>query len=213
MNQLVRHDDFDSPTLYEDMCRAIEAVHKVDEARKIRSKAAALEEYARQALNLDAERKAVEIRLRAERKAGQLLAQMDRSKGGGEKGVGRRGKNAVDQHDSIPTLEELGISRDQSSQWQKMGAIPQDEFDELIGSSDKIPSTASILRATAPPKPGPKVKPEALWLWGRLMDFERDGLLARDPADVLMTMTDLMLDDVHRLAPKVATWLRKIGAL
>jgi hypothetical protein len=67
MTKLVRYDA---------MCRAIEAAHKVDEVKDIRDKAAALEHYARQAMNTDAERQAWEIRLRAERKAGQLLKQM-----------------------------------------------------------------------------------------------------------------------------------------
>ena len=44
--------------------------------------ALALEEYARQACNTKAEWKAAEIRIRAERKAGQLMSEMEKSKGG-----------------------------------------------------------------------------------------------------------------------------------
>jgi hypothetical protein len=44
------------------------------EIKDIRDKALALEPYSRQARNTEAERQACEIRLRAERKAGQLLA-------------------------------------------------------------------------------------------------------------------------------------------
>jgi hypothetical protein len=57
---------------YDEMCRAIDAAYKVDEAKDIRDQAIALETYARQAHNIEAERKACEIRLRAERKAGEL---------------------------------------------------------------------------------------------------------------------------------------------
>jgi hypothetical protein len=42
---------------YDAMCRAIEAAHEVDEVKDIRNKAIA-EHYARQALNIDAERTA-----------------------------------------------------------------------------------------------------------------------------------------------------------
>jgi hypothetical protein len=60
-SQLVRYDA---------MCRAIDAAYEVDEAKAIRDQAIALEVYARQASNTEAERKASKIRLRAERKAG-----------------------------------------------------------------------------------------------------------------------------------------------
>ena len=36
--------------------------------------------HAKQAMNTDAERKATEIRIRAERKAGQLMREMERAK-------------------------------------------------------------------------------------------------------------------------------------
>ena len=47
----------------------------------MRDKAAALEIYCRQARNLDAERKAANVRLRAERRAGELLGEMARAQG------------------------------------------------------------------------------------------------------------------------------------
>jgi hypothetical protein len=81
-----------------------------------RDKTSALEHYARQAQNTDAERRAAEIRLRAERKAGQLLDKQLKN-GRPEKLSGG------------PTLSDLGITRDQSSQWQKLGALPQRQFD------------------------------------------------------------------------------------
>ena len=52
---------------YDAMCRAIDAAYHVDEVKDIRDKAVALETYARQAHNVEAERQACEIRLRAER--------------------------------------------------------------------------------------------------------------------------------------------------
>jgi len=72
--------------------------------------------------------------------------------------------------------------------------------------------TAGIIRANEEPKPNP-VSEEALWLWGTLCDFEREGLLEKDPREILSSMTPKMLDEVHTLAPRVATWLKKIGKL
>lgn len=184
---------------YDAMCRAIDAAHEIDEVKDIRDKAVALEHYARQAQNTDAERHACEIRLRAERKAGQLLT----------KGLknGRPEKVSPEA-----TLSDLGITRDQSSQWQKLGALPQRDFDLAIGTSVKPPSTKGILRSADPPRQR-IAAPDALWLWGRLRDFERDGLLDKEPREVLEGMTPEMLDDTHTLAPRVAAWLKRIGAL
>lgn len=62
--------------------------------------------------------------LRAEKKAGQLLAEWEKNKGG------RPGENpSVDTRGKTKTLRELGISYDQSSQWQKLAAVPEEEFE------------------------------------------------------------------------------------
>ena len=106
---------------YDAMCRAIEAAHAVDEVKDIRDRAVALEHYARQAQNTDAERHAAEIRLRAERKVGQLLAAMNKATGGGDHMSDQRYPGATT---APPTLKELGISTIQSSTWQKLGAMP-----------------------------------------------------------------------------------------
>jgi hypothetical protein len=182
---------------YDTMCSAIAAAYKVDEVKDIRDRAAALEHYSRQAHNVEAERQCCEIRLRAERKAGQLLAQIDKLKG-------RPGKAS-----DVTRLSDLGISHDQSSQWQRLAAVPQPEFEAALAGPEK-PTTNGIIHAAFPPKPKP-VSSEALWLWGRLRDFEADGLLDMEPAAVLATMTDEMLDDVRFLAPKVADWFKRIG--
>jgi hypothetical protein len=58
------------------MCRAIEVAHSLDEIMPIRDLAAQLAAAAKIAKNYEAERKCREIRVRAERKAGQLLAEM-----------------------------------------------------------------------------------------------------------------------------------------
>ena len=47
------------------------------------------------------------IRLWAERRAGELLAEMEKANGGNP--------NLSSRHDRLPTLKALGITRDQSS--------------------------------------------------------------------------------------------------
>jgi hypothetical protein len=83
--------------------------------------------YARQAQNHEAERQAIEIRLRAERKCGELLSGREMAKGSAQPGVGRRGADAMPLDDTR-ALSDLNISYDQSSDWQRLAAIPAAEF-------------------------------------------------------------------------------------
>jgi hypothetical protein len=190
---------------YDAMCRAIEAAYKVDEVKDIRDQAIALETYARQAHNVEAERQACEIRLRAERKAGKLSAELERS---------NPGKRKKDLGSAVQpkskALRHAGISKAQAHEWEKLAAVPDEEFDAALADRTARPTTNGIIRASMTPKRNP-VSTEALWLWGRLRDFERDGLFTKEPREVLSSMTPSMLDDVHTLAPRVAAWLKKIG--
>jgi hypothetical protein len=188
---------------YDAMVKAIAMAYKVDEVKDIRDKAVALEAYAKQAKNTEAERRACEIRLRAERKAGQLLKKMPKAKGGqpSKKNRGPEGSS---------TLNSKGISKKQSKTWQKLGTIPDEQFEAALDQADK-PTTNGIIRATSEPK-HPSVATDALWLWGWLRDFERSGMFEKKPAEVMETLTPTMSDFVHTLAPKVAAWLKRIGA-
>jgi hypothetical protein len=198
---------------YDAMCRAIDAAYEVDEAKDIRDQAIALEVYARQAHNTEAERRACEIRLRAERKAGAISSKLEKAQGQ------RTDKLQGMPHRSSKTsqLRDAGVSPDQAKQWEKLAAVPQEEFDAALADGTTMPTTAGVIRATIPDPAKPKlnkqpaVSTEALWLWGRLRDFERDGLLDKKPAQVMATMTSEMRDDVHTLAPPVARWLQQIG--
>ena len=199
--------------LYDGMCRAIDAAYTVDEAKEIRDRALAFEIYARQAKNVEAERRACQVRLRAERKCGQLDKKREKAKGAAGPGRGKAGSAAGPAFNNAPTLRDLGVSKRQTHQWRKVADVPEDQFEAALVDPDRKPTTAGIIAAATPPDPEViPVSKDALWLWGRLRDFERDGLLAQLPGNVLLTMTPQMLDDVHRLAPTVSAWLRQIGA-
>lgn len=189
---------------YDAMCKAIAAAYQVDEAKDIRDKALAIEVYARQAKNVEAERQACEIRLRGERRCGQLLK--TREKQNGARGVGSRPTSPPPQQ----PLSDLGISHNQSSQWQKLAAVPDADFEKAVSAPGAKPTTNGIIAAHAEPKRD-QVDATALWVWGRLLDFERQGLLATDPNDLLTTMLDHMKASTRELAPKVAAWLGRLA--
>ena len=104
---------------YDAMIYAIAECHQVDEAKDIRDKARAMEVYASQAMNIDAERQAADIRIRAEVKTGELLSGSEKAK--------NQHPSAGSATRPAQTLSDIGISKDQSSKWQKMAAIPEEE--------------------------------------------------------------------------------------
>jgi len=123
--------------------QAIQKAASVDEAKGIRDKAEALRIYAKQSgQSLEVQNKCAEIKLRAERRAGVILAEMEKNKGA-------RGKGVRFHDESAPTLAELGISQVQSHRWQKMAGIPQRDFEAFIaGTKDrgKELTSVSVLR-------------------------------------------------------------------
>jgi len=74
------------------------------------------------------------------------------------------------------------------------------------------PTKAKLNREIATAKPvQPRVMdPNALWLWGRLKDFERDGIIRSGAAYLISEMTDPMRADVRRLAPLVREFLEEL---
>ena len=84
------------------------------------------------------------------------------------------------------TLSDLGISKTQSSRWQKLAAVPEAEFEATFARPEKPRRPASSTGISG--KKRNLVDPRALWLWGRLLDFERDGLLGADPEEICATI-------------------------
>jgi hypothetical protein len=138
---------------YDEMCRAIEAAYQVDEVKHIRDKAAAIEVYAKQAHNVEAERQACEIRLRAERRCGQLLREREMAKGA-QGNPGGQGAAIVRSHgETAQTLADLGLSKTQSSRFQKLADIPQDQFEAGL-AAPRRPTTSGLLAGAEPNPPG-----------------------------------------------------------
>ena len=117
--------------------RAIIEAHSVDEVKQIRDQAEAY----RHALVLAKEspeviRKAEEIKLRAERRAGQILKETEKQKPGDYK----RSKATT----VPPTLKEIGITKDQSSKWQRIADIPEEKFEAFIEVEKELTTSGAL---------------------------------------------------------------------
>lgn len=135
-----------------DRARAeLEKAASIDEVKAIRDKAEAMRLYARQALqSLEMQQRAAEIKIRAERKAGQLLSAMPKQHGARPADTG--------SHDVTP-LSDIGITKMQSSRWQAVARVPDEVFEDYITRSidtDRELTTAAVLRLSKgaiPPSP------------------------------------------------------------
>ena len=96
---------------YEAARRALPEVRTIDEVKEWRNKAEAMRAYARQAGDHEFAFWAGEIKLRAERKAGELLKKMAES---GERHTGH-GDQRAESHRAIPKLADFGITKSQSA--------------------------------------------------------------------------------------------------
>lgn len=128
MNALVKYDF---------MCRAIAEAMAVDEVKAIRDKAEAMRVYARQAKNRKLEIDAAEIRLRAERRLGEMICFQKKTAGlnPGARGNPRgRGAKIVSFQNgrAHPTLATVGIDYKLSSRAQKLAGLSANDFEGRV---------------------------------------------------------------------------------
>jgi ParB family chromosome partitioning protein len=124
--------------LYNRARQALAQARSLDEVKDVRDKAEALRQYAQQiGENQDMVNNLAEIKIRAERRAGELLAEMDKAKGTQGQLAGRdsSGSNIMlPPENDVPTLADLGIGRMQSSRWRTIARIPENKFEEHIAT-------------------------------------------------------------------------------
>jgi N6-adenosine-specific RNA methylase IME4 len=120
--------------IYDTACRALAAAHRVDEVKSIRDKAVAMQVYAKQAKDTTLITQATDIRMRAERRAGEMLGDMEKNQGAVPGKTGRKGKPVLDDK---PKLADLGINKTQSSRWQELAKLDDEVFESKVAATTK----------------------------------------------------------------------------
>src|SRR4051812_11665131 len=104
--------------------RSLAEVRDVPEAKDIRDRAQAIQHYLRQqGYSLAAQNDAAELKLRAERRLGELLAATVRP------------GNPQLSHDATIGRLPAGITRTQSSRWQAVASVPGPVFERHVAEA------------------------------------------------------------------------------
>ena len=153
MTQLVR---------YEQARTALAAVHSYDEVKDIMDQAERAAVYARQANDSDLIKYATEIRVRAQRRAGEMLSSTEKRDGG----QAMKARSSAATEVIPPTLSDMGITKDQSANWQALASMSEEHFEATVEAAKDTAgevTTAFMLREVKRGKPHgkPKTGPKA----------------------------------------------------
>lgn len=174
---------------------ALAAAHSIDEVRDIRDKAEAMAAYARQAKDTEMIVWVTEIKVRAERRAGEMLLELKKSSGARGQLTGRDssgGPIVVPPEDATKTLADMGITKNDSARWQKLAKVTPAQFEDAVMAAKEVAgevTTAAIVRAVSPQKPKPELNAEQEEF---VQDYELEE--AREAIRSLSTENDMLKD-------------------
>jgi hypothetical protein len=123
---------------YEAMRSAIAVCEKVDEIANLADQAVAAQAYFRQSQDVENEMGCSRMRLRAERRLGEILKRMAET---GERSAG--GKPSRDAR--VTTLSDLKIPYDRASRAMQLAEVPEQQFESAL-AEDRIAQPRRILK-------------------------------------------------------------------
>jgi len=139
---------------YDVACQALADAKAVDEVRQILHVADALRAYARQAKNKALEVDAAEIRIRAERRVGELMQAQRETVGLAQGGQPYQATGSnLDPVNTPPTLADAGIDKHLADRARKLAAVPSAEFQAELqqwrerAQVESARVTANLIRA------------------------------------------------------------------
>lgn len=152
---------------------------------------------------------ALAIRARAEMR---LAEEYDDAQDRGE--VAGHGRSKVEA-DNVTTAADLGLRRDEIHEARKFRDAERESpgiihraIEGMIERGEE--PTRAALRKEITAKPKPQMAREPLWVWGRVKDFDRDGILAISPMILAAGMTGEMRQDMRAQLPAVISYLTKL---
>lgn len=152
MGQIVPATNGNMLAKLETACRALAEARGIKDVKTLRDQAQTIQDLLkRQGYCLEAQQQAGELKVRAERRLGELLPTTIQ-KGGNPK-----------SHDV--TLNELGIGKMDSSRWQQLATVPEQKFEQHIAQAKEKRqevTTAGVLKlAKTISQPGKQERPSA----------------------------------------------------
>lgn len=115
--------------------QALAKLTTVEDVKEVRDRAEALRIYVRRSKKgIEMQNQAAEVKLRAERRGGEILREM---KENGWRDAGHGGDRKSRYSDATVTLDDLGLTKSESSRWQQIATMPADAFERQIADAKR----------------------------------------------------------------------------
>lgn len=146
----------------------------------------------------------------------RLADEYDAAQDRGEVGAsGARTDLVTNGNEVTPPAADVGLSRKEIHDARQIRDAEEAEpglaeraLKAMVDRGEE--PTKAKLRSEIAPKPKPKMDREPLWVWGRVKDFSRDGILDIPPTKLAAEMTDAMRADLREQLPEVINYLAQL---
>jgi hypothetical protein len=138
---------------YDAAKHALAEARSVDEVKDIRDKSIAMKLYAKQAKDKKLEADAHEIRMRAERRLGEMMAEQKKAVGLNKGGKSEH-RNRVSKKPGKPTLASQNIDKNLADRSRKAAALSEEKFELKVEQArEHITTPVKLKVVSEKPKP------------------------------------------------------------